>query len=124
MLDPWKSQWASCFDGKMRCESISLLTTNKMKILRLERAGAEADQRENMMGSTLVSRLADRGLARPPRWLASNVQFETIMGSVAYGVSSDTSDMDIYGWVIPPRDEVFPHLRGEIAGIRQAGQAV
>ncbi len=38
------------------------------------------------------------------------------MGSVAYGVSSDTSDMDVYGWVIPPRDEVFPHLRGEIPG--------
>jgi len=67
------------------------------------------------MAST-VARLVDRGLARPPRWLPSNVQFETIMGSVAYGVSSDTSDMDVYGWVIPPRDEVFPHLRGEILG--------
>ncbi len=67
------------------------------------------------MGSTLA-RLVDRGLARPPRWLPSNVQFETIMGSVAYGVSSDTSDMDVYGWAIPPRDEVFPHLRGEIIG--------
>ena len=67
------------------------------------------------MGSTL-GRLVDRGLACPPRWLAGNVQFETIMGSVAYGVSSDTSDMDVYGWAIPPRDEVFPHLRGEILG--------
>ncbi len=76
-----------------------------------------------LMGST-VSRLVDRGLARPPRWLPSNVQFETIMGSVAYGVSSDTSDMDVYGWVIPPRDEVFPHLRGEILWLWQAGQAL
>ena len=67
------------------------------------------------MGSTLA-RLVDRGLARPPRWLPGNVQYETIMGSVAYGVSSDTSDMDVYGWAIPPRDEVFPHLRGEIIG--------
>lgn len=67
------------------------------------------------MGST-VARLADRGLVRPPRWLPSNVQYETIMGSVAYGVSSDTSDLDVYGWAIPPRDEVFPHLRGEIIG--------
>ena len=25
------------------------------------------------------------------------------MGSVAYGVSSDTSDVDVYGWAIPPR---------------------
>jgi predicted nucleotidyltransferase len=38
------------------------------------------------------------------------------MGSVAYGVSSDTSDLDVYGWAIPPKDDVFPHLRGEVAG--------
>jgi predicted nucleotidyltransferase len=38
------------------------------------------------------------------------------MGSVAYGVSSDTSDVDVYGWAIPPKDDVFPHLRGEIPG--------
>jgi predicted nucleotidyltransferase len=63
-----------------------------------------------------LSRLADRGLIRPPRWLPGNVQYETIMGSVAYGVSSDTSDVDVYGWAIPPKDDVFPHLRGEIPG--------
>src|SRR5262245_17025761 len=38
------------------------------------------------------------------------------MGSVAYGVSSDTSDVDVYGWAIPRKDDVFPHLRGEIPG--------
>ena len=43
-----------------------------------------------------LQRLADRGLARPPRWLPGNVQYETIMGSVAYGVSSDTSDVSAY----------------------------
>jgi predicted nucleotidyltransferase len=63
-----------------------------------------------------LQRLADRGLVRPPRWLPANVQNETIMGSVAYGVSSDTSDVDIYGWAIPPKDDVFPHLRGEVPG--------
>jgi predicted nucleotidyltransferase len=63
-----------------------------------------------------LQRLTDRGLVKPPRWLPTNVQYETIMGSVAYGVSSDTSDMDVYGWAIPPKDDVFPHLRGEIAG--------
>jgi predicted nucleotidyltransferase len=60
--------------------------------------------------------LADRGLARPPRWLPANVQYETIMGSVAYGVSSESSDLDVYGWAIPPKEDVFPHLRGEIPG--------
>jgi uncharacterized protein len=63
-----------------------------------------------------VQRLADRGLVKPPRWLPANVQYETIMGSVAYGVSSDTSDVDVYGWAIPPKDDIFPHLRGEIPG--------
>ena len=63
-----------------------------------------------------VQRLADRGLARPPRWLPANVQYETVMGSVAYGVSSDSSDTDVYGWAIPPKVDVFPHLRGEIPG--------
>jgi predicted nucleotidyltransferase len=38
------------------------------------------------------------------------------MGSVAYGVSSDSSDLDVYGWAIPPKEEVFPHLRGEVPG--------
>ncbi|QEH34520.1 putative nucleotidyltransferase [Aquisphaera giovannonii] len=63
-----------------------------------------------------LQRLTDRGLVRPPRWLPGNVQYETIMGSVAYGVSSDTSDVDVYGWAIPPKDDAFPHLRGEVAG--------
>jgi predicted nucleotidyltransferase len=67
-----------------------------------------------------LQRLTDRGLVKPPRWLPANVQYETIMGSVAYGVSSDTSDMDVYAWAIPPKDDVFPHLRGEIPGFGKA----
>jgi uncharacterized protein len=63
-----------------------------------------------------LARLTDLGLTRPPRWLPGNVQYETIMGSVAYGVSADTSDVDVYGWAIPPKDDVFPHLRGEVSG--------
>lgn len=63
-----------------------------------------------------LQRLTDRGLVKPPRWLPGNVQYETIVGSVAYGVSSDTSDMDVYGWAIPPKDDLFPHLRGEVPG--------
>ena len=63
-----------------------------------------------------LERLTDRGLIKPPKWLPGNVQYETIMGSVAYGVSSDTSDVDVYGWAIPPKDDLFPHLRGEVPG--------
>lgn len=63
-----------------------------------------------------VSKLTESGIAHPPKWLPSNVQYETIMGSVAYGVSSDTSDIDLYGFCIPPKDDMFPHLRGEVPG--------
>ena len=63
-----------------------------------------------------LQRLTDRGLVKPPRWLPGNVQYETIMGSVAYGVSSDTSDVDVYGWAIPMKEDIFPHLRGEVVG--------
>jgi predicted nucleotidyltransferase len=52
----------------------------------------------------------------PPGWLPDNLVYETMMGSVAYGVSSDTSDMDVYGICMPPKDVVFPHLGGEIPG--------
>src|SRR4051812_35740825 len=38
------------------------------------------------------------------------------MGSVAYGVSSDTSDMDLYGFCIPPLGLTFPHTEGDIPG--------
>ncbi len=63
-----------------------------------------------------VQRLTEKGLIRPPRWLPPNVHYETIMGSEAYGVSSDSSDMDVYGFCIPPKEIIFPHLAGEIVG--------
>ena len=47
------------------------------------------------------------------------MQYEVIMGSVAYGVSNDSSDMDIYAFAIPPKGMMFPHLRGEIPGFDQ-----
>jgi predicted nucleotidyltransferase len=63
-----------------------------------------------------LQRLAERGLVKPPRWLPANVQYETVMGSAAYGVASDASDVDVYGWAIPPKEDVFPHLAGEVTG--------
>ena len=60
--------------------------------------------------------LASGAKMTPPSWLADNLHYETLMGSVAYGVSSDSSDVDVYGICIPPRDMVFPHLAGEILG--------
>lgn len=66
---------------------------------------------------SFIKKIKERGLdISPPKFLLDNVHYEVIMGSVAYGVSNDTSDMDIYGFCIPPKDEIFPHLRGEIVG--------
>lgn len=64
----------------------------------------------------LLHTLQSKGLIQPPKWLADNTAYMTIMGSLAYGVSSDASDEDIYGFCLPPKDMVFPHLAGEILG--------
>lgn len=66
--------------------------------------------------SSVTQSIVEKGLVKPPSWLASNVHYEAITGSIAYGVSEDTSDFDVYGWCIPPKDMIFPHLRGEIPG--------
>ena len=66
--------------------------------------------------SSVVAKLSVRGLIAPPTWLPDGVAYETIMGSTAYGVGSDASDIDVYGFCFPPKEDVFPHLRGEIPG--------
>ena len=43
-------------------------------------------------------------------------QYEVMMGSISYGIAIDTSDVDIYGFCIPSKDIIFPHLSGEIQG--------
>jgi predicted nucleotidyltransferase len=49
-------------------------------------------------------------------WIIENIQYETIMGSSAYGVSNNDSDLDVYGFTIPPKGIVFPHTQGYIKG--------
>lgn len=51
-----------------------------------------------------------------PSFLKSNIQYEVIMGSFAYGVSGDASDCDIVAFGIPPKHFIFPHLKGYIIG--------
>ena len=63
-----------------------------------------------------TKRAAQKGLTCPPKWLPESLQYETVMGSVAYGVSNDMSDCDVYGFCIPPKHDVFPHLAGHIPG--------
>lgn len=71
------------------------------------------------MSSHILALRQKNLLPNPPDFLVDAVQYEVIMGSVAYGVSNDSSDMDIYAFAIPPREMMFPHLRGEIPGFDQ-----
>jgi len=69
----------------------------------------------------LLKRLKDKDLISPPKFLINNCHYVTIMGSVAYGCSSDTSDNDLYGFCIPNKEIIFPHLSGHIPGFGKQG---
>ena len=60
----------------------------------------------------LLHKLVERNQIHPPKWLPDNTQFLGYAGSAAYGASGDTSDMDCFGFVIPPREIVFPFTDG------------
>jgi uncharacterized protein len=64
----------------------------------------------------ILHTLYDNKLIQPPKWLVDNTQYLTIMGSSAYGVSTNDSDNDLYGVTIPPKEIIFPHLAGHIEG--------
>lgn len=66
--------------------------------------------------ASYINKLSSQNLITPPNWLKSNVLFEGVTGSVAYGVSNDSSDMDIVGFCMPPKENLFPSLYGEVAG--------
>ena len=65
--------------------------------------------------SSIFEKLKDIPLLYPD-FVAKSSHYEVIMGSFAYGVSNDTSDLDVYGFCIPPKEDLFPHLKGEIIG--------
>jgi predicted nucleotidyltransferase len=69
----------------------------------------------------ILQKLRSANLLQAPRWLVDQTQYLTVMGSDSYGVSSATSDIDLYGFCIPPKDMVFPHLAGEIQGFGTPG---
>lgn len=71
--------------------------------------------------TSVVEKLTGRGLISPPSFVAGSCQYETIMGSEAYGVSSGDSDKDVYGFCVPPKYIVFPHTNGEIHGFGKKG---
>ena len=70
----------------------------------------------------ILNKLLKSGDIHPPHWLPNNTIMLMIMGSQAYGVSTDDSDRDVYGVVMPPKELTFPHLAGEIPGFGRQTQ--
>lgn len=64
----------------------------------------------------LLQDLEKKKLIRIHKWIPENTMYLTQMGSVAYGVSGNDSDIDVYGFCIPLKNMVFPHLDGYIEG--------
>lgn len=64
----------------------------------------------------VIENLETRGLISPPKWLHHAVQYLIVGGSTAYGCNKTNSDWDVIGWCIPPKEDIFPHLKGEIIG--------
>lgn len=71
---------------------------------------------------SIIQKLTKKNLIKPPSFVGSNTMYECIVGSIAYGVSTDTSDFDVNGFCIPPKEVVFPHLKGEIEGFGRQKQ--
>ena len=65
---------------------------------------------------SIVRKLKANDLIHPPRKFVADTCYEVITGSFAYGVSGDTSDMDVFGVCVPDQDVIFPHLLGHIPG--------
>lgn len=67
------------------------------------------------MASRLI-KLTEQKKIHPPHFIKNNLHYECIMGSQAYGCNTAESDEDIYGFCLPPKEVVFPHLNGELLG--------
>lgn len=65
---------------------------------------------------SIVRKLERNDLLKSVRPFIIDTHYEVIMGSVAYGVSSDMSDTDVYGMYCPPIDYIFPEAAGYIRG--------
>lgn len=55
-------------------------------------------------------------------FVPDNTMYLTVMGSRSYGVDTGSSDLDVYGFCIPPKELVFPHLAGQIDGFGKQKQ--
>lgn len=71
---------------------------------------------EVLIMSSVVRRVTKQGLFKPEYPFVQETVYEVIMGSMAYGVNDNNSDLDIYAVSVPSESMVFPHLSGHIHG--------
>lgn len=58
-----------------------------------------------------------KALDSRPSWMnPEHISYITVMGSRAYGAHNANSDMDFYGFCVPPVEIVFPHVIGKVEG--------
>jgi len=68
------------------------------------------------MSSTFDKLCTNQLINDYPSHMKNNIHYEVIMGSTAYGVSDDSSDIDIYGFCMPPKHILFPYQKNHIVG--------
>jgi len=72
--------------------------------------------------TSVIGKLCKAGVITPPSYVRHDTQYEVMMGSIAYGVSGEASDIDVYGFCMPYKEIVFPHSFGEIFGFGKQHQ--
>lgn len=65
---------------------------------------------------SIFQKLEKKGLLNGAPSCVLRPELEVIGGSLSYGVSGDSSDMDVISVCIPSKEEVFPHLNGRVPG--------
>lgn len=64
----------------------------------------------------LIQTLCDKQLITPPKFVSEQLLGLCIAGSVSYGISTESSDVDLVGICMPPVSYIFPSLSGHING--------
>ena len=67
----------------------------------------------------ILKQLKTAGLINCEDFVVDNCIFLAMTGSQAYGASTDTSDIDIYGITVPPLPYIYPSQYGEIEEFAQ-----
>lgn len=69
---------------------------------------------------SIIKSLYDNNKLHLSKDYLTDIVFEGITGSTAYGATSNSSDIDLYGICMLPLDMAFPHRSGYVRGFGPA----